>query len=258
MTAPAVVRRWNDPPPARVGRSLPERPVAADPGAGVADAVQVRVREWAARLWRVAPLGAVLVTGLVAHVGVAPHVAVAGAAPDPVLVAVVAVSVRRGARTGAGFGFTAGLGADVFLATPPGTSALAYTLVGHVLGRAGRPRASGSAAALCSPDSTCFACRSGHPHDTPPWPEAAGRPTRVRRRAAARRAALRRAVTLTFFGVVAGRLGAAVAATTLGGAAFPGTPGLLRIAGVAAFSAPLAPPAWAALRRLNRPLGGPG
>ena len=256
MTAPAIVRRWNDPPPARVGRSLPERPVAADRRGRVGDAAQVRVREWATRWWRVAPLGAVLLTGLAAHVGVAPHLAVWGAAPDVLLVAVVAVSVRRGARTGAGFGFAAGLGADVFLATPLGTSALAYTLVGHVLGRSSRPRTSGSAAALCSPDSTCFACRTGHRHDPPPAPEAAGRPSRVRRRAAARRAALRRSVALTAFGVAAGRLGTAVVATTLGGVAFPGTPGLLRIAGVTAISAPLGPLARAAVRRLGR--GGQG
>jgi hypothetical protein len=207
-------------------------------------------------LWRVAPLGAVLLTGLVGHAGVAPHLAVRGAAPDVLLVAVVAVSVHRGARTGAGFGFAAGLGADVFLATPLGTSALAYTLVGHALGRSSRPRMSGSAAALCSPDSTCFACRTGHRHDPPTAPEGSGRPSRVRRRAAARRAALRRSVVLTAFGVTAGRLGAAVVATMLGGAAFPGTPGLLRIAGVTTISAPLGPLAGAAVRRLGR--GGQG
>ena len=226
--------------------------MVAEPRARVADAVLVRVREWAVRLWRVAPLAAVLLTGLVGHVGVAPHLAVRGAAPDVLLVAVVAVSVRRGARTGAGFGFAAGLGADVFLSTPLGTSALAYTLVGHVLGRTGRPGTSGSAAALCSPDSTCFACRTGHRHDPPPSTDPIARPSRARRRAAARRAALRRSVVRTAFGVAAGRLGTAVVATTLGGIAFPGTAGLFRIFAVAAVSAPLGPVVGAAVRCLGR------
>ena len=257
MTAPAIVRRWNDPPPARVGRSLPERPIAVARKERAGDAVQARVREWAARVWRVAPLGAVLLTGLVGHVAVAPHLALRGAAPDVLLVGVAAVAVRRGARTGAGFGFAAGLGADVFLATPLGTSALAYTLVGHALGRSSRPRTSGAAAALCRPGSTCFACRAGRRHDGPPAPEAAGRPSRVRRRAASRRTALRRSVALTALAVASGRIGTAVVATALAGAAFPGTPGLLRIAGVAAVSAPLGPMAGAAVRRAH-PRGAAG
>jgi hypothetical protein len=204
----------------------------------------------------VAPLGAVLLTGLVGHAAVAPHLTVRGTAPDVLLVAVVAVSVRRGSRTGAGFGFAAGLGADVFLATPLGTSALAYTLVGHVLGRSSRPGTSGSAAALCSPDSTCFACRTGRRHEPLRSAEAPGRPSRVRRRAAARRAALRRSVAVTVFGVAAGRLGAAVVATTLGGVAFPAPTALLRIVGIAAISAPLGPLVEGAVRRLGR--GGQG
>lgn len=256
MTAPAVVRRWNDPPPAPVGRSLPEHPVAADPRRRSGEAVRARAR--LVQMRRVAPLGAVLLTGLAGHVGIAPHLAVRGAAPDVLLVAVVAVAVRRGARTGAGFGFAAGLGADVFLATPLGTSALAYTIVGHVLGRSGRPPASGSAAALCSPDSTCFACRSGRLHDAEPRLETADRPSRARRRAAARRTALRRSIGLTAFGVAAGRLGTAVVATTLGGVPFPGTPSLLRIAGVAVLSAPFGPLAGGAVRRLGHASGGRG
>jgi hypothetical protein len=211
-------------------------------------------------MWHVAPLGAVLLTGLVAHVGLAPHLAVRGAAPDVLLVAVVAVAVRRGARTGAGFGFAAGLGADLFLTTPLGTSALAYTLVGHASGRCRAPRWSGSAAALCSPDSTCFACRTGRVHATGPITEPAsrpqaGRPSRVRRRAAARRAALRRSILLTALGVATGQLGTTVVATTLAGVPYPGPPSLLRIAGIAVLSAPLAPLAGAAVRRLGSDRG---
>lgn len=80
------------------------------------------------------PLAALLATGLVVHAAVAPHLAVRGVPPDVLLVAVVAVAAVRGERVGAGFGFVSGLGADVFLATPLGTSALAYTLLGHFLG----------------------------------------------------------------------------------------------------------------------------
>ena len=256
MTAPAVVRRWNDPPPARVDRQTSDSEGGADARRQAGHAVLVRVREQLVRLRRFAPLGAVLLTGLVAHVGLTPHLAVRGAAPDVVLVAVVAVAVRCGARTGAGFGFAAGLGTDVFLATPLGTSALAYTLVGHALGRSSRSRSPGSAAALCSPDSTCFACRTGRVHSAEQPSEPTGRPSRVRRRAAARRAALRRAIVLTALGVAAGRLATPVVATTLGGVPFPGTPAVLPIAGVVLLSAPLGPLAGAAVRRLDHAAGG--
>ena len=126
MTAPALARRWRE--PAR-GVSL---------GAVVGD--QVRQAR------RLLQPGAMLLTALVVHVGVAPHLAVGGPAPDVLLVGVVAVAARRGARAGAVFGFGAGLGADLFVATPLGTSALAFTLVGHVLGQSGQaPSSSGRA-----------------------------------------------------------------------------------------------------------------
>ncbi|HEV7864862.1 MAG TPA: rod shape-determining protein MreD, partial [Acidimicrobiia bacterium] len=68
-----------------------------------------------------APFGAFLFTALVAQVAVAPHLGVWGTAPDALLVAVVAVALRRGPRAGSAFGFGAGLGADLFLSTPLGT-----------------------------------------------------------------------------------------------------------------------------------------
>ena len=98
-----------------------------------------------ARRWRQStrvPLAALLATCLVVHAAVAPHLAVRGMPPDVLLVAVVAVAAVRGERIGAAFGFAAGLGADVFLATPLGTSALAYTLLGHILGGRHEPRRS--------------------------------------------------------------------------------------------------------------------
>jgi hypothetical protein len=258
VTAPAVVRRWNDPPPVRVGRTTADPAVAADLGRPAGGAVGGRIREHLLRLRRAAPLGALLLTGLVAHVGLAPHLAVGGAAPDVVLVAAAAVALGCGSRTGAGFGFAAGLGADLFLTTPLGTSALAYTVVGHALGRSGRPRPSRSAAALCRPDSSCFACRSGRLHGAEPPTEAAGHSSRLRRRAAARRAALRRSILLTALAVAAGRLATAVVATTLGGVPFPGLPGLAHMAGVTVLSTPLGPVAGAAVQRLRRTTGAAG
>jgi hypothetical protein len=234
VTAPAVVRRWQ-----------------ADlvPGTVLRHAV-VRFR-------RVAPVGAALLTVLIAHVGVAPHLSVGGAKPDVLLIAVVAVAAGRGPRAGAGVGFAAGLGADLFLATPLGTAALAFTVVGHVLGTASRPRlSSGTAAALCSPASTCFSCRTGGRHrpgameDPTAGPsDVAGRPTRARRQAAVRRAATRRSIILTMLGVGAGQLATTAVATALGGVPFPGTPHLIRIAAAAALSAPLGPLAAAVVHR---------
>jgi rod shape-determining protein MreD len=87
-------------------------------------------------------------TVVAAHAGLAPHLAVRGLQPDLLLVAVAAVAAGRGARAGAAFGFAAGLGADLFVATPLGTSALAYTLVGHLVGRSSQRRPPGNAAAL--------------------------------------------------------------------------------------------------------------
>jgi hypothetical protein len=57
--------------------------------------------------------------------------------------------------------------------------------------------------------------------------------------------------------VGAGRLATAVVAATLGGVPAPDPAGLVRIAAVAVLSAPLGPPAGAAVRRLQ-PSGGRG
>jgi hypothetical protein len=228
---PAVARPW----------SL--RPAAAPVlGAGVrcvARAVRALI-----------PAGAALLTVLVAHVAITPHLVVRDAGPDVVLAAVVAVGAGRGPRAGAAFGFAAGLGADLFLATPLGTTALAYTLVGHMVGTAGRARSSSTAAALCGPASTCFSCRTGRHSSVPDRAS-----TRGRRRAAARRRAIRRSLALTALGVGAGGAAATGVATGLGGVPFPGPGALIRTAAVAALSAPLGPPLFAAVRHLR---GGAG
>jgi hypothetical protein len=213
------------------------------------------IRERAVALRRHAPLAAVLLSGLAAHVALAPHLALRGAAPDVVLVPVVVVAATRGARAGAACGFAAGLGADLFLSTPLGTSALAYTVVGHVLGRASRTGPSGTAAALCNPASTCFACRTGRSHAAGPTGETL-RPRRARRRVAERRAALRRSFVLTAVGVAGGRFAAAGVAAALAGVPFAGVAGLVHVAAVGVISAPLGPPVFIAVRRLTAE--GPG
>jgi hypothetical protein len=59
VTAPAIVRRWND-PAVRVGRAATEPAVAGDD----ASAVRARATECLVRLRRLAPAGAVLLTAL--------------------------------------------------------------------------------------------------------------------------------------------------------------------------------------------------
>ena len=269
MTAPAVVRRWAErpSPPLPAGGSAQRSDRPAGPrsrpigsagqvwsGAAASTALRRAVVELSRTIRRGAPLEAVLLTAVAAAAGLAPHLAVRGVAPDVVLVAVVAVALASGQRTGAAFGFAAGLGADVFLATPLGTSALAYTLLGHTLGRLSRPPSPGIAFSLCRPGSTCFACRTGRRHGAEHRPDS-GR--RRAQRVAARRAAQRRLVVITFAAVVVGRLGMTVVATALGGVPFPGTDALLHIAGSAALSAPLGPLAAMAVRRLVRPAPAP-
>lgn len=227
MTVPAVARPWL------------LRPVAAPALGAWRDAV-LGVR-------RIVPAGAALLTVLAAHAAIAPHLRVQGVGPDVVAAAVVAVAAGRGSRAGAAFGFAAGLGADLFLATPLGTTALAYTVVGHAVGRAGAGRSSSTAAAVCGPASTCFACRAGHRHGSAPGTTS----TRARRRAEVRRRAVRRSLVLTALGVGAGGAAAAGVATALAGVPFPGPAPLIRAAAVAALSAPLGPPLFAAVRRLH-------
>jgi len=244
VTVPAVASRWPTLPPA--GATAPATDGSATIGraeAGATAGLGALARARLAGVGAAAPLGALLLTAMVGQVALGPHLAVRGVAPEVLLVAVAVVAVERGPQAGAGFGFAAGLGADLFLPTPLGTAALACTLVGHVLGRCRRPSASRTAAALCRPESPCSACRRGrrHPADG---------------RVAARRARLRRTLALTAAGVAAGRLGTAVVATALAGVPFPSPAGVGRIGLAAVASAPLGPAVLAALRRL--PAGGAG
>ncbi|MBV8952068.1 MAG: rod shape-determining protein MreD [Actinobacteria bacterium] len=63
-----------------------------------------------------------------------PHLRIGGAAPDVGLVLVVAVATREGVEAGAALGFVTGLLVDLFLRTPLGLSALAFSLTGAAMG----------------------------------------------------------------------------------------------------------------------------
>jgi rod shape-determining protein MreD len=83
-------------------------------------------------------LTAALALTVVAQVAVASrllHLQPWGLVPDLAVLAVAAVAVAGGRRMGAAFGFSAGVIMDLYLATPLGVTALAYTLVGQALGR---------------------------------------------------------------------------------------------------------------------------
>ena len=79
-------------------------------------------------------LALLLVLLVVLQTTVFPHLRVAGVVPDLGLVAAVAIAVRYGPELGAGFGFAAGLAADVFLQTPLGLGALAFGLTAFLVG----------------------------------------------------------------------------------------------------------------------------
>jgi rod shape-determining protein MreD len=83
------------------------------------------------RSWR---LALVVVLVVIVQVTLMPHLRILGVVPDLGLVLAVAVAYRDGAEAGAITGFAAGLGYDLFLATPLGLSALVYALTAYAVG----------------------------------------------------------------------------------------------------------------------------
>src|SRR3981189_467198 len=73
-------------------------------------------------------------TLVVLQTAIFPHLRVFGAIPDLCLVATVAIAYEEGPQVGAIFGFAAGLAIDLFLSSPAGLSALAFSLTGYFLG----------------------------------------------------------------------------------------------------------------------------
>lgn len=94
---------------------------------------------------RVAALATVLVTALLVQTVVAPGLAIAGWPPDVVLLTVVGLALADGPGTGARYGFTAGLAADLLSGGVHlvGLQALVFLLVGDGVGRL-RPYLSGT------------------------------------------------------------------------------------------------------------------
>jgi rod shape-determining protein MreD len=83
---------------------------------------------------RVVPLGLLALTTVVVQVALMPHLRLLGVVPDLGLVLAIAVAYYDDAEAAAMVGFATGLGFDLFLRTPVGASALAYSVTGYLTG----------------------------------------------------------------------------------------------------------------------------
>jgi rod shape-determining protein MreD len=83
-------------------------------------------------LW--AKLPPVLFVALVLHTAVLPDTRLFGVAAEAMLLLAVVAGIEGGSQRGAVVGFVAGLLADLFVQTPFGLSALAYSLTGYAVG----------------------------------------------------------------------------------------------------------------------------
>jgi rod shape-determining protein MreD len=83
---------------------------------------------------RLLALAVVLVVAVLVQSTVLARLRLAGVRPDLLVLAVVSVAVATDPTTGAGFGFVAGLVADLLFDLPVGVSALVYTAVGFTVG----------------------------------------------------------------------------------------------------------------------------
>ncbi len=87
------------------------------------------------RAWLLSVLG--VLCAFFAQVSVGRHIAVAGAAPELVVIAVVLAGLSRGATAGAVLGFLGGFYEDLYLPSHMGLNCLAKTIVGFLAGEAG-------------------------------------------------------------------------------------------------------------------------
>ncbi|HET6750023.1 MAG TPA: rod shape-determining protein MreD [Actinomycetes bacterium] len=83
---------------------------------------------------RVLMLAAVVVAAALLQSTVLAELRLAGVRPDLLVLSVVAVAMASGPTSGAVFGFSAGLVADLLFDLPVGVSALVYTAVGFAVG----------------------------------------------------------------------------------------------------------------------------
>ena len=79
----------------------------------------------------------VVVLALVVQTSVLDRIRLVGVAPDLMLLLAIAAGVAGGPERGAVTGFLSGIAIDLFLQTPVGLSALAFSLVGYVVGMIG-------------------------------------------------------------------------------------------------------------------------
>jgi rod shape-determining protein MreD len=93
---------------------------------------------------RVLALGGVIAVALLLQTTVLAQLRLAGARPDLLVLAVLAVAMSSGPLAGAIFGFAAGLCADLLLDLPVGVSAMVYTALGYGVGTVRVYMASGS------------------------------------------------------------------------------------------------------------------
>jgi rod shape-determining protein MreD len=83
----------------------------------------------------IARLAALMLVAFLLQTTVSPHVRILGASPDFALLAVVCVSLLRGAEIGAVFGFIMGLLVSVALLSPLGVSSFIFVVIGYLAGR---------------------------------------------------------------------------------------------------------------------------
>src|SRR6266511_1612163 len=83
---------------------------------------------------RVLVLAAVVVVGVLLETTVLGELRLAGVRPDLLVLSVVAVAMAPGPVSGAAFGFSAGLVANLLFDLPIEVSALVYTAVGFAVG----------------------------------------------------------------------------------------------------------------------------
>ena len=83
---------------------------------------------------RIVPLGLLALTTVIVQVALMPHLRLFGVVPDLGLVLAIAVAYYDDAEGAAIVGFATGLGFDLFLRTPVGASALAYSVTGYLTG----------------------------------------------------------------------------------------------------------------------------
>jgi len=76
------------------------------------------------------------ITGLAFETSVFGRATLVGAKPELLLLIVVAVGMSEGPAFGATAGFVMGLSTDLVLQLPAGVSALTFTIIGYVVGRA--------------------------------------------------------------------------------------------------------------------------